>query len=66
EDAESFRTRAMRLTCSAGVSGLPQISIPAGTVNGCPAGISLIGWSGSDEVLLQLAGEIAKYCGIVL
>jgi amidase len=61
---ESFRTRAMRMTCIAGLSGLPQLSIPIGTVGGCPAGLSFIGWAGGDEALLDLAVRLARYCGM--
>jgi amidase len=64
EALELFRVRTMRLTCIAGLGGLPQISIPVGTVSGCPAGISLIGWPGADEVLLDLACRLAHLCGI--
>jgi amidase len=56
----------MRLTCIAGVGGLPQINIPVGTVAGCPAGLSFVGWPGGDEVLLDLACQIAPLCGIQL
>ena len=63
EDLETFRARAMSLTCIAGLSGLPQISIPAAIVNGCPAGLSFIGWEGADETLLELAVALAPYCG---
>jgi amidase len=65
EEAESFRVRVMRLTCIAGLAGLPQMTLPAGTVSGCPAGLSLIGWPGGDEVLLDLAISLARHCGIV-
>ncbi len=65
EEAESFRVRVMRLGCAAVLAGLPQISIPAGTVAGCPAGLSFIAWAGGDEALLDLAADVAKYCGIV-
>lgn len=65
EEAESFRIRVMRLTCMAGLAGLPQISLPVGTVLGCPAGLSLIGWPNGDEVLLDLAVTLARHCGIV-
>jgi DegV family protein with EDD domain len=34
EDLEEFRIRVMRLTCTSGISGLPQMSIPGGTING--------------------------------
>jgi amidase len=61
---ESFRVRVMRLTCVAGLSGLPQISIPAGTVSGCPVGLSFIGWAGGDEALLDLAFALARVCGL--
>jgi amidase len=64
DELESFRVRVMRLTCMAGLAGLPQISLPVGTVSGCPAGLSLIGWAGSDEVLLDLAVSLARHCGI--
>jgi amidase len=63
-DMDAYRTRVMRLTCIAGLGGLPQISIPAGTVAGCPVGLSLIGWPGGDEALLDLAVVLSKYCGI--
>jgi len=61
---DPFRARVMRLTCTSGLSGLPQVTIPAGTVTGSPAGLSLIGWAGGDEALLDLACELARFCGI--
>lgn len=64
EALEHFRVRTMRLTCTAGIAGLPQISLPVGTVAGCPAGLSFIGWPGGDESLLDLAGELGRFCGI--
>src|SRR5690606_36062407 len=60
EEAESFRVRVMRLTCIAGISGLPQVSIPVGTVSGCPVGLSFIGWAGGDEALLDLAWRVSR------
>jgi amidase len=63
-DLEDFRTRVMRLTCTSGISGLPQMSIPGGTINGCPVGLSFIGWAGGDEVLLDLACELSRHCGM--
>jgi amidase len=60
---DSFRVRAMRLTCISGMSGLPQVTIPIGTISGCPIGLSFIGWSGGDEVLLDLAVALSRYCG---
>jgi len=60
---DAYRTRVMRLTCIAGLGGLPQVSIPVGTVDGCPAGLSFIGWAGGDEALLDLAVALARHCG---
>ena len=64
DESESFRLRVMRLTCMVGLAGLPQMTLPVGTASGCPAGLSLIGWAGGDEVLLNLAVLLARYCGI--
>jgi amidase len=64
EALELFRVRTMRLTCIAGLAGLPQISIPVGTVSGCPTGLSLVGWPGADEVLLDVACQVSCLCGI--
>jgi len=83
-----FRSRVMALTCSASLSGLPQINIPAGEahacpieypdshvdtptagvdacpvglapVHACPVGLGILGWRGSDEVLLDLAAAVS-------
>jgi len=63
ESLEPFRANVMRLTCIAGLSGLPQVTIPIGTVSGCPVGLSFIGWAGADEALLDLAALLARHCG---
>jgi amidase len=57
---ESFRLRAMRLTCIAGLAGLPQVTLPAGRISGASVGLSFIGWRGSDEVLLDLAATLGR------
>ena len=64
EEMESFRVRVMRLTCMAGLGALPQMNLPVGTVDGYPAGLSLIAWAGGDEALLDLAVVLARVCGI--
>lgn len=61
---ESFRIRAMRLTCIGGLGGLPQVTVPVGVVAGCPVGLSFIGWAGSDETLLDLAVTLGRFCGL--
>lgn len=58
-DTVNVRERALSLLCIAGLGGLPQVSLPVATVDGCPVGISLIGARGSDEVLLAMAQRFA-------
>lgn len=65
-EMDHFRSRVMRLTCTAGVAGLPQITLPAGTVDGCPVGLSFIGWPGGDEALLDLACDLGRHCGAAI
>jgi amidase len=54
----AYRHKAMNLLCSAGLAGLPQISLPLGTAEGLPFGLSLIGARGSDRRLLALAARL--------
>lgn len=60
EDLDVFRNRALRMLCLSGNSGLPQISLPLGEVDGCPLGLSLMGPRGTDRALVALA---ARICG---
>jgi amidase len=57
--SQSFRDRTLSLTCIAGLARLPQVNIPAGRVNGCPVGLSLMGPRGSDLALLALAAQLS-------
>jgi amidase len=66
EGLESFRIRVMRLTCMAGLGGLPQVNLPVGTVEGCPIGLSFVGWAGGDEALLDLAVTLSPRCGVAV
>jgi amidase len=59
-EVEDFRQRAQRLTCIAGLAGLPQISIPALEAGGAPVGLSFIGPAGSDRRLLEFARHLSK------
>ena len=54
-ELEAFRHRLIQLTSIASVSGVPQISLPLGKVEGCPVGLSLIAGAGEDEALLEMA-----------
>ena len=61
-DAElrQWRLQVLSLTCIAGLSGLPQVSIPLGRVEGAPVGLSLIAPRGRDRALLGFAQKFAQ------
>ena len=54
-ELEAFRGQAFALLSIAGLSRLPQISLPLGTFDGCPLGLSIIGPRGSDQGMLDWA-----------
>jgi amidase len=54
-EISDFYRRALALTSIAGHAGLPQISIPAGDVDGCPIGLSILASSGHDRSLFEIA-----------
>ena len=62
-ELDVFRARALEILCPAGHAGLPQISIPATRIEGCPLGISLAAARGRDEALLDVAVEIGRLDG---
>ena len=59
EALDDLRRRAISLLCIAGLGGLPQVTLPRVTLDGCPLGLSLIGPRGSDLLLLQVARRLA-------
>lgn len=52
--------RIVDLTCIAGLTGLPQVSLPLAESDRLPVGLSLIGWRGSDRTLLDLARRLGR------
>ena len=61
-DAASLRdhrSRVLSLTCIAGLTGLPQVSLPLAQVQGCPLGVSLIAPQEADRALLTFAAKFA-------
>lgn len=54
----TYRHLAMNLLCTAGLAGLPQVSVPLAQVDGAPLGLSLVGRRGSDMELVSLAAAI--------
>jgi amidase len=57
---DNFRHISQRMLCVAGLAGLPQVTWPAGMLNGAPWGVSLIGPRGSDLSLVRLAMTLQK------
>jgi len=55
---KEVQSRLSRLTCIAGTTGRPQLSIPMAEVNGLPVGISIMGDHGSDEELIGFARRV--------
>ncbi|WP_020592848.1 amidase [Kiloniella laminariae] len=54
------RSKLLALTSAAGLGGCPQITLPLGTLEGCPLGLGLMGAKGSDLELLAFA---ESFCG---
>ena len=58
-ELDSFRAKALALTSIAGLSGMPQVSIPCAAMEGLPVGLSIIAPRGKDIELLQLTVDLA-------
>ncbi|MGY1915229.1 AtzH-like domain-containing protein [Blastococcus sp. SYSU DS0973] len=54
------RNATMRLTCLAGLAGLPAVSVPTRTPDGLPVGVCLVAGAGRDRDLLDLAVEYTQ------
>jgi len=59
-DLEDYRNRALRMLATAGLCGLPQLSMPLSSRSGAPLGLSLLGPRGSDRALIALADRVAS------
>jgi len=55
----TYRYQAMCLLGIAGHGGLPQVSLPLATLDGCPLGLSIAAARGGDVMLLELAKRLA-------
>ncbi len=60
KDLENWRNCLLSLTAPAGLSGLPQVSLPLGQVEGCPVGLSLIAPVGRDRALLAFVKRLQQ------
>lgn len=55
-----FYRRTLTLTSVAGHCAAPQVTLPLGSWQGCPIGLSLLGRRGCDHALLDLAMRVAS------
>lgn len=58
--ADKQRALTMQLCCIAGLSGLPQVTLPVGEVDGAPIGLSIIAGAGQDLKLLRWIDQHAN------
>ena len=59
-ELDAYRAAALAILCPAGIAGLPQLSIPAATVDGAPVGLSLL--AARDGEALLFAAAAAALC----
>jgi amidase len=52
---DPLRARISCLTSHGGLTGVPQVSVPGGTVAGSPVGLSILGARASDAALVAVA-----------
>ncbi|WP_462413242.1 amidase [Neobacillus sp. Marseille-QA0830] len=52
-EMEQYRSKTMKLTCIAGLTGFPQVTIPIVKANGLPIGLSFIANQNQDLKLLE-------------
>jgi amidase len=64
KELEESRAQSLRLLCLSGLSGFPQISVPALTRDGAPIGLSVIGPPGTDLGLVRIALRVAKAAAV--
>jgi amidase len=66
EEQDAVRQATIGVTAIAGFCGLPEVTLPAGTVGGAPVGLSLVGGHGHDRALLALACDAAAVLGLTV
>jgi amidase len=63
-EQDAIRQATIGVTAIASFCGLPEVTLPAGSVHGAPVGISLVGGAGSDRGLLAFACDAAAVLGL--
>jgi amidase len=64
EQIGAFYQRTLTLTSIAGHAGLPQLTLPAGQIDGCPIGLSIVAGPHLDRALLDVTSRWAILAGI--
>ncbi|HEX2151519.1 MAG TPA: amidase [Stellaceae bacterium] len=57
---DGLRNRITCLCAHGGLTGVPQVNLPGATVDGLPAGLSIVGPRGSDATLVAVARALAQ------
>ncbi|MGH1569425.1 amidase [Methylobacterium sp. P31] len=57
-ELNAFRNRLLEMLCPVSHAGVPQMSIPAGKIQGAPVGLSLVGPRNTEATLLALANMV--------
>ncbi|MEM8797918.1 MAG: amidase [Pseudomonadota bacterium] len=60
ENLDEFRNRALRLLCTSGLTGLPQLTLPFVRYQECPLGLSLLAPRGMDRSLIDIGVRLLK------
>ena len=64
-EQDEIRVATMGVTAIAGFCGLPELTLPVGTVDGAPAGLSLVAGPGRDRALLAHGIRAAQILGLL-
>ena len=64
EEQDAVRQATIGVTAIAGFCGLPEVTLPAGSANGAPVGLSLVAGPGLDRGLLAFACDAAAVLGL--
>jgi amidase len=63
-EQDAIREATIGVTSIAGFCGLPEVTVPAGTVAGAPVGLSFVAGPGRDRALLAFMLEAAEVLGL--
>jgi amidase len=59
-EIDRLSARIALLTSFAGLTGVPQLSLPLGRLDGCPVGLSILAARGGDARLAGIARALAR------